>query len=468
MNEAARATWGKAILLVCAMLGSEALYLALVKFHATNGARPVLMFLGIIAALFAMYGVAGWAVKRNCLPRTMLFVILAGATGFRLTLLPAGLPHEHTWREMANDFERDVRGEAVSYERFLLYDHDLWRYLWDGHVAAQGVNPFAFAPLDERLDRLAEEDVWSQIRDNINHADVPTIYPPLAQFVFRLAHALAPGSVLVMKSWIVFFDGLAILFLALTLRLYARPLTDIIWYAWNPLVIKVFAGSGHIDAVLVAALAALAYFTARQQRAATGITFGLAILAKLSPLVLLPFVVKRMGWRWSLATAAVVLAGFAPFLNAGATLFAGLSAFAEDWQFNAGVYALLQWLTAPVVARVLGGAIIIGIIAWLVWRDDGSDASFARLSVVALGALLLLSPAVMPWYVTWLLPLAILARQPLWLIFSALVCLSFLVLIDETERSWVLWLEYSLLLLAGVWLVRQNLRFTHNFWEDKQ
>ncbi len=128
-------------------------------------------------------------------------------------------------------------------------------------MAAHGVNPFQFAPNDRRLDALAgaddsrltdERGGWSDIRDNINHPAVLTIYPPLAQFVFRLTHAIAPGSVLAMKSLLAGFDLLAVLLLALTLRRLGQPATRVILYAWNPLVIKAFAASGHVDAVLVA------------------------------------------------------------------------------------------------------------------------------------------------------------------------------------------------------------------------
>jgi hypothetical protein len=57
--------------------------------------------------------------------------------------------------------------------------------------------------------------------------------------------------------------------------------------------------------------------------------------------------------------------------------------------------------------------------------------------------MLLLGPTVMPWYVIWLVPLAIVARVRAWCYFSGLVCLAFLVMIDGRERAWVLWIEYG-------------------------
>jgi hypothetical protein len=91
------------------------------------------------------------------------------------------------------------------------------------------------------------------------------------------------------------------------------------------------------------------------------------------------------------------------------------------------------------------GFVVVCVVVWLGLRDDGRPESFSGRALWALAALLVLGPVVMPWYVTWLLPLAILAREPVWLAFSALVCLAFLVMVDGVEHPGVLWVEYAVL-----------------------
>jgi alpha-1,6-mannosyltransferase len=443
---------------------SEVLYLLLVRLDAVNGVRPVLTFLALMFVLFGLYAAAYFSIRNTRgSQRGALVVIAAGALLFRVTLLPAGLPPEVTGSGLKGMFtalRADVRGAAVSYDRFQLFDDDVWRYLWDGHVWAHGVNPFLYAPTHPALDGMADDEnrsgtdgraVWGDIRDNINYASTPTIYPPLAQAVFRAAHALAPGSVLVMKTLLVGFDLLAALLIALALRTLGRPPELAILYAWNPLVIKVFAGSGHMDAILAAALAATAYFVARQAPRRAGVSFGLAVLTKICPVVLLPFLLKRIGWRNTAISCAVVLVGYLPFLGAGRRMFGGLMAFTRDWQFNAGPYTLLCWLAGvfsqhPVMlARLASAILIITAVAWLAWVDDGHAESFAACGAAALGAVIVLGPAAMPWYVVWLLPLAILSGQQVWIHFSALVCIAFLVMIDQQEHTWALGLEYTTL-----------------------
>src|SRR5207249_308135 len=238
------------------VVASEALYLALLRLNAVNGARPVIIFLAVLGAQFALCFVAYFAVRKKSVGAPLWALILGGAVLFRITLLPAGLPPDLSLREKFAAMLADWRGESVTYKRFQLFDDDIWRYLWDGHVAARGANPYTSAPADPSadpsMDQLLATEAsgqpdWETIRGNINYPRIPTIYPPLAQMVFRASYWLAPGSVLAMKITVVGFDLLAYVFLILTLaELHESPAKSIL-YGWNPLVIKVFAGSGHID-----------------------------------------------------------------------------------------------------------------------------------------------------------------------------------------------------------------------------
>jgi hypothetical protein len=295
--------------------------------------------------------------------------------------------------------------------------------------------------------------VWPDIRDNINYPHVPTIYPPLGQMIFRASHALAPGSVLAMKGLLVGFDLLAGLFIALAARALGGSPAWTLLYLWNPLVVKVFSGSGHVDSLTAAAVAATAYLVVRRRNSWAAVAFGLAILSKLAPLILVPFVGRRVGRRNLLLAGLVVAVGYLPFLSAASDVFAGLWRFAAEWQFNAGAFAIARVVAAsvapvaPWAARVVCGGALLAALAWLARNDDGRAESFPAYGATALGALLVLSPAVMPWYVAWLLPLAVIAQQRVWVLFSGLVCLAFLVMVDGIEHDGALIIEYGALAL---------------------
>jgi alpha-1,6-mannosyltransferase len=230
-----------------------------------------------------------------------------------------------------------------------------------------------------------------------------------------------------------------------------QPLTRSILYGWNPLVIQVFAWSGHYDSILLAALAGTCYFLIRNRRTAASISLGLAIAAKFAPVVLLPFLARRVGaWRTLLA-CLIAAAWFVPYLGAGAHLFSGLLAFSEAWQFNSGVFRLLALLIGEPEARMTSAVLIAIGMLLLYWREDGRPDTFARVATVALASVLIFSPVVTPWYATWLLPLGILAWNRAASLFSVVVCLAFLVMVRGVEWPWVLVLEYGSLGLMIWW-----------------
>jgi hypothetical protein len=173
-------------------------------------------------------------------------------------------------------------------------------------------------------------------------------------------------------------------------------------------------------------------------------------LAKLIPIVLFPFVARRIGWRNSILALLMILLGYLPFLDAGRSLFAGASTYARYWQFNSGPFALAQWIAGAFRpdpsrdARLFMLFVVACAIAWLTWRDDGANDSFLQNAALSLGAFIVLSPAVMPWYLTLVLPLAILCGQRIWIWFSAIVCLAFFVMVDQHLPVWTVCLEYGL------------------------
>ncbi|RME96154.1 MAG: hypothetical protein D6773_17530, partial [Alphaproteobacteria bacterium] len=76
-------------------------------------------------------------------------------------------------------------------------EDDYQRYLWDGALAANGLNPYAISPKAAQL--AARESSVGRLADQsglvigrINHPGLRTLYPPVAQGAFALAHLLEP------------------------------------------------------------------------------------------------------------------------------------------------------------------------------------------------------------------------------------------------------------------------------------
>src|SRR5580704_12175521 len=40
---------------------------------------------------------------------------------------------------------------------------DIYRYVWDGHIEAEGLNPYRYAPTDPRLTSLRDANIYPQV-----------------------------------------------------------------------------------------------------------------------------------------------------------------------------------------------------------------------------------------------------------------------------------------------------------------
>ena len=286
---------------------------------------------------------------------------------------------------------------------------DVNRYVWDGRVQAAGINPYKYVPADPALKFLRDDEIYPEI----NRADyAPTIYPPLAQIVF-LAVTRVSESVVAMKVAMVLFEGLATWAMLRMLEARGEPSRNILLYAWHPLPIWEFAGSGHVDAVAVACVAVALLAAQARSPSWAGAALGGAALVKFFPVVIGPALYRRWDWRLPLAGAAVVALLYLPYLvGAGAKVFGFLFGYSEEEGLSDGS-GLYLWLLLghlvptspegfriflPAAALVLGG---LGLKIMLRRRDNNVTLGGALLLAETLAAVT--SPHY-AWYFTWLVP----------------------------------------------------------------
>lgn len=325
---------------------------------------------------------------------------------------------------------------------------DVYRYVWDGKVATTGRSPYAFAPDDPQVGEL-----FPELRARVAHRELRTVYPPVAQAVFRVA-ASAPGEgVLAMKAILGAAD------LAIVALLFAGGGAGAGFgaalYAFHPLAVTESAGQGHLDSLGIALVLAALIYLGRRRPVAAGMAFAGAVLAKYVPLAaVLPFA-RRGGWRF--AAAALV---------AGATVWGlatrdrdypigSLSHYAARWEFNSLLYPAVSaaiesshlperakaayigwkegreqrpwmqrvfpWFYTAFFARaalaLLLALVLVGI---AVRKGETEGAVFA-----SLGAFLLVSPTLHPWYLLWVLPFAAKRQEPAFFYLSCAAPLSY-------------------------------------------
>jgi hypothetical protein len=418
----------------------EAVFLAMrrlgdLKLHVVET-----IALGLAAG--AIYLVILYALERSRETPATFWLLLTGALLFRLTLVPLE-PSLST---------------------------DIHRYRWDGHVQQAGWNPYAVAPNDPRLAALRDAH-WPEMPG----LELPTIYPPLAELVYKLAWQVLPGPV-GFKLPFLLADLLVVCLLAVWMRATGGRNFQLAIYAWNPLVVVEFAASGHNDALAMAGVVAAIVIIRRRNQVSTPLGGGAAstlaltagALMKAFPAVLLPLWLRRTSWRNALWAAALTGACAWPFRTAWPRMPETLAYYESRWQnYNASLYSVIAWFSG---SRELAAGLGVGVVAGLAIWAAARRMDVARAAYLLIGAILMLAPNGYSWYFTWMVPilcfLPSLGSRTAWLLLTVLQFLSYNVLIDyQATGRWQFdpfleWLTYGpfyvLLVWQALWEARRS------------
>jgi alpha-1,6-mannosyltransferase len=360
------------LLLGCVLV---VLYRAGVAASGVNGIR---FFMKIAFIQSAIYLVAVWIVTRARSSNSTVLLVIGFAVLFRMSIL------------FAPPYLSD----------------DIYRYIWDGRVQAAGINPYRYIPAAPELAQLRDDTIYPKInRREIAH----TIYPPAAQVVFLLTTRISE-SVVWMKVTMLIFELVAIWAVASLLNLLGRPRQLLLLYAWHPLVVWEFAGSGHVDAIAIGFIALA--FLAWQRRSDLGAGFLLACatLVKLFPLVLLPAMLMRGRWKIVPVFAATIVVCYLAYLSVGpGAVLGSVPVYTQEMGVMSGqqFYALslirkvFGW-ELPSLAYMIATVIVMSAIAlWVLLRTARSEDYLKHAMLLATATTVLFAPH-FSWYFCWL------------------------------------------------------------------
>lgn len=379
-----------------------------------------------------------------------------------------------------------------------IMEDDFYRYLWDGGVLANEMNPYTFAPAaafaeehspaPDAYRRLARAS--GHVIGRINHPDLTTCYPPVAIGIFAAAHFIGPWSLTAWRAVLLVFDIATLLLLLAVLRQVGKSSLYVAIYWWCPLVIKEGFNSAHMDLAILPFVIAALWLGLRPVRAwhsfaAAGL-LGIAVGIKLWPVLLGPLLFRpilkapRVFFLSALIFAGILgieLLVFIPALNS--TTNSGLLAYSERWELNDALFVAILWTIrqVPIVAnhaefyaRVAVALILASVVAGASWRKYAMRSSQWRAALWVIGAAFLLSPAQFPWYYLWVVPFLAVTPSPPLLLLTALLPLYYLRFFLRAHGNvqifdhGVVWLEYSpvWILLMVEW-IRANRRRRKNF-----
>ncbi|MEW6058903.1 MAG: hypothetical protein AB1551_01970 [Actinomycetota bacterium] len=328
---------------------------------------------------------------------------------------------------------------AIAYHALLialplLFSRDVFSYSYYGRIAATyHANPYVATPSDFPHDLLAPYvgPKW---------VDTPAVYGPLFTLVSSLVVRVATSVTAMVVSFRLIAVAASLGTIALVSRLVRRVRPSRAAFAvailgLNPVVLFQSVGSGHNDLLVALSIAgAITLVFARRELLATAVlTLGMLVKAAAAiPLLLLIVAVvarrdRGVRARTLLAHLAVAggigLAFSLPFLQTKDPSLGMIElARHEGWLAPSRlVHRALDAVsgdTLGIVARVVFPLALVAAVLllsrWLAGRGrdvtpeaQGAAWGWGLLFVMLLG------PVLLPWYVTWTLPLAwLLPRAP--------------------------------------------------------
>jgi len=335
---------------------------------------------------------------------------------------------------------------------------DFYRFLWDGMLLNEGINPWGRIPLKEELANFRNPEMARALLDNMNSASYSSVYPTFNQIFFGVAYFFAGNSILngvnVIRAGFVLVELSFYLFMVFRNPKERRASSV---YLLCPLTVIEGVGNLHFEAVALPlmAIALSEFIPSRYFRVA--IPWSISVATKLLPLILGPMLYFKFPKRRrnsflmvALISIFLLLAVIQPWYGMG-DLGNGLGLYFQRFEFNASIYYLIRATLEPSLGYnpigFLGpalGVIAGGIILFISYTRR--KAHIMELALVIFMVYYLLSTTVHPWYLLPVTFFALCSGRVYILVWSFAVWLSYThYLGDLGPKWWAILIEYGLL-----------------------
>lgn len=342
------------------------------------------------------------------------------------------------------------------------------RYLWDALLFTNGLNPYSGIPAEivnnsALLENTLREPIFEALQSKMDFS----AYPPLAQYLFSIPFNLIGNSLLsaiVIYRIILIATDLAIIYFAK--KMFAKinlPLSKIILFALNPLVIVELTGNLHIDGLLILFLFMTVFFLMVDRNNLSAFVFALSASMKVISIVLFPLIVRMMPKEKRLRFSIILFISFTllflPFISLDIiqNYYSAVLAYFNRFEFNASIYYLLRGIgylsissgLVEMVRVVFPFLTIAMIISIAIVKYKHEWPAVFRLLVYAMFIMLLLSTTVYPWYIIPLIALSIFTPFRFAIGWSAYIFVMYFFYnhYPVNENLWIVAVEYSFVIL---------------------
>jgi hypothetical protein len=339
---------------------------------------------------------------------------------------------------------------------------DFYRFVWDGRLLANGLNPYLILPADfihssQFQAVIGDIDLFAKL----NSPNYYTVYPPLNQWFFAFsawvsgknlfANVIALRAIILMGEVAVFY-----LILKSGFKNQKSNIKHLSFYFLNPLIIIELCGNLHFEGLtLLFVLLAILLIT-RGLYFGSATALALAINIKMLPCMFIVLIINKLSLKKAFVYCLVVaffcsLWALCFVDNLWITrLFSSVNLYFQKFEFNASIYYLVrEWGYSYYGYNIIGKAGIwliissFSLILWLSFRLKNQDLFTGFLLI--LSSYFAFALIIHPWYICTLVGLSVFTKFRFPLVWSAMVGLSYFAYSNKLfqENLWLIALEYT-------------------------
>jgi alpha-1,6-mannosyltransferase len=367
---------------------------------------------------------------------------------------------------------------------------DFYRFIWDGRMLFEGLNPYLSLPetfINQREFPVNQAAELYAGMGELNGSHY-TNYPPINQLCFLIAAVFANksiiGSVVVMRLLIIFADVGILYFGKKILEHLKMPVHTIFWYLLNPFIIIEMIGNLHFEPVMLFFLVWAIYLLFKKKWVWAAVLIACSITVKLIPFLFLPlffqWFVKRdfslkKGFLKLIAFYAIVIGTtivlFLPFYSN--ELVENYSKSVGLWfrtfEFNASFYYVFREIgylfrgynEIEIIGKIIPVLTILFVGYITFFRKNATPKQLITALLFGLSFYYFTTTTMHPWYLATLLLLSVFTKYRFPIVWSFVIILSYAAYSNEIYKENLLLISIEYILVYGflIWeiFIKKNL-----------